>query len=92
MYGKIYLSSDKATKPLRLASSSVCAVINAAFAAKAPIEMDENILKTIQDETIEYHRLKASFIETWPLLNLDSTEMLEILSEYVDKVQYKQEF
>ncbi len=91
MYGKIYLKAEKEDKPLRLASSSVCAVINAAFAARAGIEMSEELLDAIQDESIAYYRLKTSFIETWPLLDLDSTELLEILSDYVDKVQYKQE-
>lgn len=91
IYGKLYYRTDKIKKPMRLACSNAGAVINAAIAAKASLEIDEVLVDRISDETIEYHRMKAAFVHLWPLFAPDSTELLEVLSEYIDKIQYRLE-
>jgi len=90
MYGKIILNSDKVSKPMRMVCSNPCSAINMSLAAKVPIEMDDQMIKSMDDATIEYHRMKACIMQTWPMPQLTSTDHLRIFSEFMDKVQYRQ--
>lgn len=90
MFGKMYIKVEGQEKLVKIVSSSPCAVLNAARAGGAPIQISEEVDQKLIDMTIEYHRLKAVLGQLFPLPMLDKTDVLRVVSDFVDKIQFTQ--
>lgn len=88
IYGKIFLKND--SKNMKKSSSNPCMAINTALAAKAEIKITNELANKINDATVEYHRLKGAIGDLWLLPQLTSTELLELLCEFIEKIQFRQ--
>lgn len=93
IYGKLFMSSEALAKPLKIVSSSPVAVLNSALSAKAPVEMADEMAGRIIDCTVEYHRLKSAMGNfMFPMPLIDNTNILRLLSELLDKIQFRQTY
>jgi len=90
LYGKMFLKAENQEKPLKIVSSNPCAIINAALSGKAAIQISDDLYAKLIDSTIEYHRLKAVLMRLFPLPILDNTDVLRVMSEFVDTIQFRQ--
>jgi hypothetical protein len=85
IYGKIFLTTKLSKKPIKITTASPAAVINYALASELTVNLSPALIKKANDATIEYHRLKAC-MPLWPMpAIIDKTEMLHLLSDFVDK-------
>jgi bifunctional DNase/RNase len=90
MYGKIWMKTKGEERPLRLACSNPAILINTALSAEIPIEMSKDEISKLSDVTVEFVRLEACLAHLFPLPHISSTEVLQILSEFVDKALHVQ--
>lgn len=89
IFGKMYLKKAGMDKAMKIVSASPTAILNAALAGKAPIYIADDV-KLTMDATIEYHRLKAAMPRLFPLPIIDNSDVLRLLSDFVDKIQFRQ--
>lgn len=86
-FSKIYFSSPHLDKPLRIASANPCAGINASLAGKCQLDASDSFTTSAPDVVVQYHCLVSAVGKLWPLPNLDKTESMEAVSDFLDKIQ-----
>lgn len=90
LYGKIMMRSGAAKKPMRIVSSSPVAIVNSSLAAKIPMRINVEMAHRLIDCTNEYNDLKTTIEHLFPLPPLENTVILRLLSDFIDKIQFRQ--
>lgn len=89
IYAKMFLKNSKSTTLMKMVSPNPTAVVNSALANKGPINISDDMVIKLWDATVEYHRIKGAIGSLFPLPELTNTDILRLMSEFVDKIQFR---